>query len=64
MDDYEFDYETGVIYHDMRGAPKRQESFYFSPDGVGRIWFESLDHATDEVGFPVVELVGAVERRD
>lgn len=64
--DYELDeYEIGVIYHDMRDLPKREESFYFSPDGIGRIWFDSLEEAQGETGFDkVIELDGKQERRE
>lgn len=68
MDDYDYEldeYEIGAIYHDTRDWPKRDESFYFSPDGIGRIWFDSLDEAKDETGLDkVIELDGRQERRE
>lgn len=64
--DYELDeYEVGAIYHDVRDWPKREVSFYFSPDGIGRIWFDSLEQAKDETGLDkVIELDGRQERRE
>jgi hypothetical protein len=62
--DYEFDYDVDVIYSDYRDAPKRQPTFYYSPDGIGRIFYDSIVQAIDETGFEkVIELTGKQERR-
>lgn len=40
--------DTDVVYHVTHS--NGEESFFFTPDGIGHVFFESLDEALEETG--------------
>lgn len=44
-------YNTEAIYSTNNGGGY---SYFFSPDGIGRVWFESLEEAKDQTGLEKV----------
>lgn len=50
-DDY---WETDAIYADWSDKEYDEVSWFFSPDGIGRIWFDTLEEAKSETGLTKV----------
>jgi hypothetical protein len=46
--------QIGIIYVTPGMASGEPESVFFTPDGVGRIWFDTVDAAKNETGITKV----------
>lgn len=46
--------QMGVIYVTPRAANDEPMSVFFTPDGVGRVWFDTVAEALRETGIPKV----------
>lgn len=46
--------KTGVIYVTPRAAEGAPESVFYTPDGEGRVYFDTVNEAQDETGITKV----------
>lgn len=46
--------QMGVIYVTPRAADGERMSVFFTPDGVGRVWFDTVTEALRETGISKV----------
>lgn len=46
--------EMGVIYVTPGAANDEPESVFFTPDGLGRIWFDTVEEARQQTGITKV----------
>jgi hypothetical protein len=50
------DYRTDVIYHWV-SPDGDDEMYFFSPDGVGRVFFDTLSEAKEAIGHMYVTII-------
>lgn len=46
--------KTGVIYVTPGAAEGQSECVFFTPDGEGRLWFDTVNEAKEETGLTKV----------
>lgn len=46
--------QMGIIYVTPRAENDEPNSVFFTPDGVGRVWFDTVEEAHRETGIPKV----------
>lgn len=46
--------QMGIIYVTPRAERDEPNSVFFTPDGVGRVWFDTVAEAQRETGIPKV----------
>lgn len=44
--------QLGIIYVTPRAENDEPNSVFFTPDGVGRVWFDTVAEAQRETGIP------------
>lgn len=55
---------TGVIYVTPRAEGGDTMSVFFTPDGRGRIWFDSVEKAQRETGINVIHFLASEPEDD
>jgi hypothetical protein len=54
--------QMGVIYVTPRAEDSEPQCVFFTPDGVGRVWFDTVAEAQRETGIPrVIYLISEPE---